>query len=77
MSEDEEQLEPLVLHKKAWCMRELLENIVDRYFNRISDDFGDLPAWQVTPRKGTVSECVKDLDVHVRKLGWYHLDEIG
>ena len=44
MSEDEEQLEPLVLHKKAWGMRELLENIVDRYFNRISDDFGDLPA---------------------------------
>ena len=77
MSEDEEQLEPLVLHKKAWGMRELLENIVDRYFNRISDDFGDLPAWQVTPRKGTVSECVKDLDVHVRKLGWYPLVEIG
>ncbi|MDP6099200.1 MAG: hypothetical protein QF566_03390 [Candidatus Thalassarchaeaceae archaeon] len=77
MSEDEEQLKPLLLQKKAWSRRELLEHIVDRHFNRLSDDFGDLPAWQVSPRKGTASECLVELASHLRVLGWYPLLDDG
>ena len=77
MSENEEQLKPLLLQKKAWSRRELLEHIVDRHFNRLSDDFGDLPAWQVSPRKGTASECLVELASHLRVLGWYPLLDDG
>ena len=73
MSEDDEQLKPLLLQKAAWSQRELLEHIVDRHFNRISDGYGELPSWQVSPRKGTASECVVELDAHLREHGWYPL----
>ena len=77
MSGEEEQLKPLLLQKKAWSQRELLEHIVDRHFNRLGDDYGDLPSWRVTPRKGTASECVVELDAHLREHGWYPLLEEG
>ncbi|HJM19421.1 MAG TPA: hypothetical protein QF802_03085 [Candidatus Thalassarchaeaceae archaeon] len=77
MSEDEEQLKPLLLQKKAWSQRELLEHIVDRHFNRLSDDIGNLPSWQVSPRKGSASDCIVELDAHLRVLGWYPLLEDG
>ena len=77
MTDEDEQLKPLLLQSKAWSQRELLEHIVDRHFNRLDDDFGHLPSCRVSQRKGTASECVVELDAHLREHGWYPLLEEG
>ena len=77
MSEDEEQLKPLLLQKKAWSNLELLEHIIDRHFRRLRDEIGPFPSWQVTPIDGSVSESVAQLDEHLRNHGWRAMIDVG
>lgn len=77
MSEDEEQLKPLLLQKKAWNSLELLEHIIDRHFRRLGDELGPFPSWQVTPIEGTASEAVAQLDEHLHEHGWRALLDVG
>ena len=77
MSGDEKQLEPLLLQKKAWSERDLLEHIVDRHFKRLSDSIGDFPGWQVSPLEGSASDSVIKLDEHLRSHGWRAFLDVG
>lgn len=77
MSEDEKQLKPLLLQKKAWSSLELLEHIIDRHFRRLRDELGPFPSWQVTPIEGTASEAIAQLDEHLHKHGWRALLDVG
>ena len=77
MSEDEEELKPLLLQKKAWSSLELLEHIIDRHFNRLGDELGPFPSWQLTPIEGTASDAVAQLDEHLHEHGWRALLDVG
>ena len=70
MSVEETDLQPLRLQREPWEQRDFIEHIVDCYFIRHAEATHGQYAWMVSPREGDVHSVVRDLDLHLRRLGW-------
>ena len=63
--------EPLLIHKNRWTQRELLKNILVRYFDIIDDAGGIWPSWLVKLEDSEDPHlALENLNKHLDKLDW-------
>ncbi len=70
---------PLLIKKNRWTQRQLLQNILSRYFDIIDDSGGIWPSWIVKLNElEDPHVALENLNVHLDKLDWMaklNLDE--
>ncbi|MBP66869.1 MAG: hypothetical protein CMA67_06400 [Euryarchaeota archaeon] len=65
---DEENLNPLRIHKEAWNQKDLLEGIVQRYLTVRAHTGGLWPTWEV--ESDQLDENLEELNGYLERLGW-------